>query len=308
MEKIGKTEIEQAVSAGGLAGYTGEYRELGGGELNDTFLLTCTPDPVVLRVSKYTDQNGLPREAKALALLNSNHVPKLIYFDIESRILGRRWILESYIPGTTVPRLSQKQFASLGSLLAQVHAVKATEGKLDIWGVFIDSCKRFGDEQFLLSHPDTRLQALVRKAQVAFVEAQPAYDHIQMSLVHGDATPSNVLTIGEEVALIDWEMSSYNDPMAEFATIYYDDIEYNEGKWRIQITPEERAALFSGYAAAGGSIDEDRIRLWMNHDKLGAACFLYWRIHHSGRDAEPHQIAQYERDLANLTASLERNL
>ena len=39
MSNIGDKEIEQAVIISGLSGYTGKYKELGGGEINDTFKL-----------------------------------------------------------------------------------------------------------------------------------------------------------------------------------------------------------------------------------------------------------------------------
>ncbi len=308
MESIRKIEIDQIISVSGLKGFSGEYRELGGGEINDTFLLACEPDPVVLRVAKHTDQNSLEREAKALSLLSSSQIPKLLYFDSENRVLGRHWILESYIPGISVVRLSLKQFENFGSLLAQVHRIQSEKETLNLWEKFLESCKMFGDEQFLLSHPNSRLEALVRKSSILFSELQTQFSDIRMSLVHGDATPSNVLTQGDQVALIDWEMSRYNDPMAEFATIYYEDIEYNQGKWRTKITEEEKNSLFAGYTSNGGVINEDRIRFWINYDKLGAVLFLYWRLYDSGRDASPSQIAQYELDLENLTTSLERNL
>ena len=94
MQKPGASEIEQAVSESGIQSYTGEYRELGGGELNDTFLLTLDDSQVILRIAKHADQvRGLAREANALKQLDSPFIPKLLYFDPTSTILGRRWIL-----------------------------------------------------------------------------------------------------------------------------------------------------------------------------------------------------------------------
>lgn len=95
--------------------------------------------------------------------------------------------------------------------------------------------------------------------------------------------------------------------MAEFSTIYYDDMDYNDGKWRIHITDSERNALFSGYKACGGVVDEERIRLWMNVDKLGASLYLYWRLHLFGRDATAEQSELYNRELKKLLNSLEEN-
>ncbi len=75
MDTIGEREITQAVAQSGLTGYTGQFQPLGGGELNDTFLLVCDSGPVVLRVARYADEQGLRHEAKALSLLSTAGVP-----------------------------------------------------------------------------------------------------------------------------------------------------------------------------------------------------------------------------------------
>ena len=74
------SEIQQAVKLSGLNGFTGKYTELGGGEVNETFILDCGNNKVVLRITKYSDVNNLNQEARALHLLNLEQVPKLIYF------------------------------------------------------------------------------------------------------------------------------------------------------------------------------------------------------------------------------------
>jgi len=92
--------------------------------------------------------------------------------------------------------------------------------------------------------------------------------------------------------------------MCDFSTIYYEDIEYNKGKWRIKITQDEKKALFSGYITAGGEINEERIKFWIKFDKLGVAVFLYWRIHQSSRTTSDAEVKQYKLDYNNLIASL----
>jgi aminoglycoside phosphotransferase (APT) family kinase protein len=308
MSQISKQEIEEIVRISGLQHYTGTYAELGGGEINDTFLLDCETEPVILRIAKHTDQNTLKREAHALSLLTTPHVPKLIFFDENKKLLDRYWILETYTQGRAVPRLSTEQFKSLGTLLAKVHTTKDGTYGVRVWEKLLWACQMFGDEQALLSHKNDQLRSLIRTAREVFNDKQHTFNDLPMSLIHGDATPSNILVQDDQVALIDWELSQFNDAMAEFSTVYYEDIDYNQGKWRIKITLEEKSALFQGYEQAGGTIDEDRIRFWINFDKLGAAIFLYWRIHDSGREANDTQLAQYQIDLDHLILSLEQNL
>lgn len=301
--------INQAVALSGEQGYQNSYKPLGGGELNDTYVLDFAEHKkLLLRIARYENQKSLANEASALKLLASNHVPQLVFFDENNRIDNRLWILESYVAGKTVKRLSGTQFYSLGSLLATVHQVKSERIGMQVWQHFIEACSAFGNENKLLAHSDDRIRKLIATAKTYFESKQSMFDTITPALIHGDATPSNILVESNDVALIDWELSCFSDPMAEFSTIYYDDMEYNKGKWRVHITPDERDALFKGYEEAGGTIDHERLKLWMIFDKLGAAVFLYWRIHESERGAKPEQLSQYQLDLDNLLNSLEKSL
>ena len=304
-----ETYIEKAIKESCLTGYAGTYTPLGGGEINDTYLLDFMDgQKVALRIARYEDQTSLKKEARSLGLLNLPQVPQLLYFDENSRIENRLWVIESYVPGERVKRLNIEQFYSLGALLARIHCVSDDADGVGAWQDMLVGCKKFGDAQKLLNHPDPTLCELTNTAKTYFENQQALLEHVKPVLVHGDATPSNVLVRGNEVSLIDWEFARFKDPMAEFSTIYYEDMEYNKGKWRVHITPEEKEALFSGYLSAGGVVNEDRIKLWMIHDKLSAALFLYWRVYESGRSASDEQLEQYLLDLHTLTSSLRREL
>lgn len=301
--------IEQAIALSGIGGYRNAFRTLGGGEFNDTYVLDFENDQkLILRIAKYEEQTSLINEARALRQLNIASVPRLAFFDENKRINAKLWVLESYVSGSQVPRLNLAQFASLGSLLANVHKVQAEIGRVNAWSFFLRACQSFGDEQKLLIYPDPDLRKLVNALRPYTESFTAKLATAKPALVHGDATPSNVLVDGDKVGLIDWEFSSFNDPMAEFSTIYYDDMEYNRGKWRLHITDEERITLFRSYEAAGGTIDEERIQLWMIIDKLGAAIYLYWRLNESGRQTNEAQRAQYQFDLKNLVNSLNQIL
>lgn len=300
-------DIDEAVRSSKLTGYVGNYRELGGGEFNDTFALDCADQQVILRIAKYTDQHTLATEAWALALFSSPNAPNLLYFNERQRIRGRQWIMESFVPGTAVSRLSLGQFASLGALLARIHSHKTDTIGVNIWERFLSNW-RFGTEQSLLNHSDLALRHIIRRCRKYCLASQPLFDHVIPTLVHGDVSVGNILTHNDGVALIDWEYAKYNDPMSEFSGIFYDDMEYNRGKWRIHITEPERRALFDGYRDGGGVIDEERLEFWILFDKFCSALFLDWRIHESGQAAADDQMAQYKTDLENLVKSLEAKL
>ena len=85
----------------------------------------------------------------------------------------------------------------------------------------------------------------------------PKLEQVIPALIHLDVAPSNILVNGDNGGgLIDWEFAKFSDPMAEFSTVFYDDMEYNNGKWCIQITDKERTALLDGYQKGGGEVYE----------------------------------------------------
>lgn len=300
--------IKYAVAKSGLENYSGSYLPLGGGEVNDSYLLDLGEIKAVLRVSRDVGIDTLENEARALSILNLSQVPRLLYFDKMDLIQGKHWILESYVAGTTVARLSPTQFHELGKLLAQIHNNTVSDDMgVNAWDVFVKSCRLFGDEAFLLSHPDERLRSAVNKSVSVFKQQELVLSKINPVLIHSDATPSNILVDGDNVNLIDWEFAKYSDPMAEFSTIFYEDIDYNQGKWRIKIDKLEKAALYEGYQDEGGVIDSERIKFWMMVDKIGAAVFLYWRLNDSGRELANDQIDQYKFDYENILSSLDNS-
>ena len=310
MSDIGLEHIQEAVDIAQLQGFTGNYTELGGGEVNDTFLLDCGDTKAVLRVTRYHDVINLEKEARALQVLEIHNIPKLLFFDESSRILNRAWILETYVEGTTPKILTNEQYKSLGAVLAEIHKVKHIEQvTYDLWADFIFAAKRFGSEERLMNHPDSRMRELINRAKPYLIDHANRFGHVQESLVHGDVTPSNILVDGDAVGLIDWEFSRFKDPMSDFSTAFYEDMEFNRGKWRVHITSAQKQAFYEGYTSAGGEINEERITMWMNLDKLGAAVYLWWLLNESGRtDRSDEQRAQYALDLENLITSLEKNL
>lgn len=150
------------------------------------------------------------------------------------------------------------------------------------------------------------MQTLIQRGRDYFLSQQ--FDGVTPVLIHGDVKLSNMLVSGNTVCLVDWEFSTFKDPMADFSTMFYDDIEYKNGKWRIRIKPDEKAALFDGYTSMGGTINEQRLSAWQTLDKLGAAVYVYWKINQSGYDITEEQAAQYRVDLTNQTLSLMQNL
>lgn len=302
--KISSDTITEALELAHINNYSGNFEALGGGEVNDTYKIHLQDGPIILRITKDEGQQTLANEARSLGLLDSEHIPKLLFFDKTKLVNNRFWILETYIPGKTVTHLSSAQFYCLGRLLADIHKTPAPNDNVDLKEQFFNVCSAFGDEHKLMNHPDPQIKTLVINAIQEFSLRQASFDHIKPALTHVDVTLSNILVDEDNVGLIDWEFSKFSDPMIDFSTFYYEDMQLNKGKWRIQIEPSEKADLFAGYESGGGNIDEDRIRFWIRFDKLGAVIFLYWRIYESPRYTTRAETDQYQEDLRNLMASL----
>jgi aminoglycoside phosphotransferase (APT) family kinase protein len=305
---IGAKDIEHLLKIAGIKDFTGHFTQLGGGEGNDTFMLECQSQKLILRVSKYDKAGNLYREANALSLLLSlKHVPKPVYFNESQRLQGRAWILETYLEGVPPDQIGAEQLENLGRLLAQVHRVRADKPeRMHYWRHFLATQKPYGDEAQFLNHPDLRLRDLLVRAK-SYFESQPNPTIIP-ALIHGDLSLENMLASGDEISLIDWEFSTFADPMADFATMFFDDSEQNKGRWRIRITPAQRSALFNGYTNAGGTVDEERLKAWQNVDKLGGAVYFYWKLKSSGHNLTQSKSAQYLIDLRAMEDSLDQNL
>ena len=86
--------------------------------------------------------------------------------------------------------------------------------------------------------------------------------------------------------------------------MFYEDIAYNRGKWRIKISPDEKRALKQAYEEAGGIWDERRLKFWIFFDKLTAAIFLYWRINSCDWPPDQARMDQYKLDYETICNSL----
>lgn len=298
-------------------GVPDEIHHLGHGELNNSYRVKVSGLDYCLRMAKY-DSKGLAREADALRRLPFGIGPEVIYFSNDPGPIDKPWIIESFIDGSTPKRLNLKQFYSMGGKLAQTHTVPApttdvvsagevSTDKSQLWDYLAWCCRSFYPPSMILTNlPDIRLTRLAQKVKLWLDQQQDQLNfNVPKRLVHKDITPSNVLVVGDETFLIDWEIRDYGDPMVEFGTGFWD-IELYDGKWRIVLTDEERDHLYAGYRDAGGTLNEAKIDVWTTFDKMGVAIFLCHRIHSPTEDTTPELQAHYHKDLEAIIHSLEQ--
>lgn len=292
-------------------GQADEIRSLGSGVHNDGYYAKVGSREYCVRIARYEGKRGLIREADALNRLPEGIAPELIYFAEDTAPIDRLWSIATFIDGEQPKQLTIPQLKSLGSKLAQVHAIPAPEhdtvdagevtgNKKDLWEYLLWSCRSFYDPNEAIA--DVRLANLVPKIKQWFEEQQKAL-HVPAIkyLLHKDIGVGNIIARGDEVFLIDWEDREFGDPMSDFPTGFWD----IKAAGRIILSSEERQALYSGYSAAGGTIDDGRIRMWTTFDKMVVVLFFANRIYKPKDDAKSEQLNEYRRELDAIVDSID---
>jgi len=306
------TKIRELLKYAGR-GQASEIRSLGSGVHNDGYYAKVGSDEYCVRVARYVGKRGLIREADALKRLPEGIAPDLVYFSENTAPIDRLWSITTFIGGVSPKSLTLSQLESLGSKLAQIHAIPApdhdvvdagevTGDKADLWKYLLWSCRSFYDPDEAM--PDDRLIELIPTLKQWFDKQQKTLRvPTTKYLLHKDVGVGNIIAKGDEVFIIDWEDREFGDPMSDFPTGFWD----IEAAGRIVLSLQERRALYGGYIAGGGVIDEDRIQMWMIFDKVVVALFFANRIYKPKKDATPEQIAEYRRELDKILTTLELN-
>ncbi len=292
-------------------GRADEIRSLGSGVHNDGYYAKVGSREYCVRIARYEGKRGLIREADALKRLPKGIAPDLIHFSEDTAPIDRLWSIATFIDGMQPKRLTLPQLESLGSKLAQVHAIPApdndvvddgevTGDKNHLWEYLLWSCRSFYDPDEAI--PDERLAHLIPKIKQWFEEQQKTL-HVPATkyLLHKDVGVGNIITRGDEVFLIDWEDREFGDPMSDFPTGFWD----IKAAGRIVLNSDERQALYGGYTTAGGTIDEGRIKMWMTFDKMVVAVFFANRIYKPKEDAKSEQLNEYRRELNKIVDSID---
>lgn len=309
MDEPTRTKVNKLLEYANL-GQADEIRALGSGVHNDGYYATVDSHEYCVRIARYAGKRGLIREADALKRLPKGVAPELVHFSEETAPIDRLWSIATFIDGVQPKSLTNAQLHSLGSKLAQVHAIPApdhdvvdkgevTGDKTNLWQYLLWSCRSFYDPNEPILN--AQLAHLIPKVKQWF-EAQQKTLHIPPTkyLLHKDVGVGNLIVKGDEVFLIDWEDREFGDPMSDFPTAFWD----IKAAGRITLNTEERQALYTGYTAGGGTIDEGRIQMWMTFDKMVVALFFANRIYKPKEDAKPEQLDEYRRELNTIVTSI----
>jgi aminoglycoside phosphotransferase (APT) family kinase protein len=254
----------------GFAGALGA-RAFAGGQSNPTYRLTSSSGDYVLRRKPpgklLPGAHAVDREFRVLRALAGSVVPvatPLAWCD-DDAVIGSSFYVMDYVPGRIFldPRLPGIASAERAEMFDAMNAVIASLHGIDWRAAGLESFGRAGG--FLAR----QIARWSQQYRAATIEKIPAMDRLiewlpahlpaadEVSLVHGDYRIDNLIFHPTEpriVAVLDWELSTIGDPLADFG--------YHASCWRI--APD----LFRGLAG----VDLAALNIPTERQYLAAYC------------------------------------
>jgi aminoglycoside phosphotransferase (APT) family kinase protein len=270
-----------------VAGFNGggTLQKFGFGQSNPTYRLRSGSGRYVLRRKPFgpllPKAHAIEREYRVLhALRDSNvPVPKALALCDDPAILGSPFYVMDFVEGRIfydqrLPGLSPQEragvFDAMNATVANLHRAEPQDLGLEDFGRperFLERQVATWTRQYRASEgdPSEAMERLIEWLPANLPPEQPA------RIFHGDLRLDNMIfhpTEPRVVALLDWELSTIGDPLADFA--------YHAMVWRVG------ADLFRGFAdldrAAMGIPEEaDYVRLYC--ERTGRTGIPQWNFY-----------------------------
>jgi aminoglycoside phosphotransferase (APT) family kinase protein len=225
--------------------------------------------------------HDVAREGRILSALNDTAVPTPRVYGLTRDADDIFLLLMEYVDGLVVDRMPvaesltperRRQIGlSLPTTLAKIHAVDIKEVGLDD----LASHKPYAQRQLKRwagqwEQSKTRelpgLDDLTRRLTAAVPRQQ------ELTLVHGDFHLRNVITshaTGEVIAVLDWELSTLGDPLADMGSLL--------AYWP-QPGEEEIAGEFPATTLDGFPDRAELTRVYLEQTGRDAATLAYWHV------------------------------
>lgn len=232
----------------GLNGEGGRFTSLGGGVSNHVILVELPGRRLVIKQSLarlrvqeewLAERDRIFREAAAMRWLGSRmeggRVPQVLIDDRENYTIAMEAAPEAAVmwktrlfAGLLEPAAARAAGTLLGSMVAVSHGSSEAEALFGDQTVFYQ----------LRIDPYYRTTASRHPAHAAyFAELMAESASRRFSLTHGDWSPKNLLTDGQEMWVIDWEVIHYGDPSFDVGFLV------NHLYLKSLVMPERRAEL-----------------------------------------------------------------
>ena len=224
-----------------------------GGQSNPTYRLTAPSGDYVLRRKPpgvlLPSAHAVDREFRVMRALQGSAVPVPPMHALceDPAVIGSVFFVMGFVPGRVFmdARLPGMSAADRGAVFASMNDTIAALHSVDVAAVGLGDFGRPGN------YMARQISRWTKQYRASETETIPAMDALidwlagytppedRVAIVHGDYRLDNLMlhpTEPRAVALLDWELSTLGDPIADFA--------YHCMAWRV--TPE----LFRGLAGA----------------------------------------------------------
>ena len=228
-----------------------EIARFHGGQSNPTFRLSAAPGDYVLRRKPIgqvlPSAHAVDREFRVLRALEGTGVPVPHVYALctDDTVIGSMFFVMDLVPGRVFwdPRLSELPRAERAAVFDAMNETVARIHALDPAGIGLGDYGRSG------SYLERQVARWSKQYRASETGPNPAMDRLMdwlpshlpaegdTRLVHGDYRIDNLLvhpTQPRIAAVLDWELSTLGDPIADFA--------YHMMTWRLKPT------LFRGLA------------------------------------------------------------
>ena len=273
-------------------------KRLSGGASQESWTFVCADKAYVLRRNPrgvQTSQNALPKASEAAIISAAAEagiaVPKISFICDEDDGIGEAYVMD-FIEGETIARkiLRDEEFdnvrgglaAQCGTLLAALHNIDVStlpdlpfsdaEGELEKYAGYLQAG----------GHPFPVFELAIKWLGDNLPERRAPV------LVHGDFRNGNIMVSPQDglVALLDWELTHFGDPMEDLGWICVPSWRFGQHDAPVGGFGA-RQAFYDAYQAAGGAVDEAAARFWeiLGTLKWGIMCAaLMTQAFESGAD------------------------
>jgi aminoglycoside phosphotransferase (APT) family kinase protein len=313
-----------------------EFELIAGGHSNLTFAVTASDGSrFVLRRPPLghvlASAHDMAREHRVLAGLQNTAVPvpRVEGFCSDAGVIGAPFYVMRYVVGHVIrdaaaaraeltPDARATASRSLVDTMAKIHAVDLVAAGLDDLGrhegYIARQLRRWYGQ---ISEQRTRDLPAIDRIHDALAARIP--DQVGASLVHGDYRLDNCMVDddGELVAVLDWEICTLGDPLADVGllTVYWTGPDDPPGAWTAGATTEPgfwpRARIAERYAEVSGR-DVSHLDFYVAFAYWKLACILegvYARyLGGALGDRDPAELEHFKEQVDAATANAEQTL